>query len=93
MAEDIIDPKKAKVSGPGTDDTTEYAPSKAPETRAHAEDRSPEAVCDPKLLPGSKHGSPADVGMSGLDRSTVPNEAASPEQTDFGQVDVTSKID
>jgi hypothetical protein len=93
MADEIVDPKKAKESGPGTDDTTEYAPSKAPETREHAEERSPDAVCDPRLLPGSAHGSPSDVGMSGLDRASVPNGAASPEQTDFGQVDISSKLD
>jgi hypothetical protein len=93
MAEKIIDPEKAKESGPGTDDTTEYAPSKAPETREHAEDRSPDGVTDSRLVPGSAHGTPFDVGMSGLDRATVPNGASAPEQTDFGQVDISSKLD
>jgi hypothetical protein len=93
MAEKIIDPRESKKSGPGTDDTTEYAPSKAPETREHAEERSADAVRDPRLTPGSTFGSPADVGMSGLDRATVPNEATSPGQTDFGQVDISSKLD
>jgi hypothetical protein len=93
MADDIIDPKKAKESGPGTDDTTEYAPSKAPDTREHAEERSPDAVRDERLIPGSRHGSNADVGMSSLKRESVPNRAASPEQTDFGQVDMTSKLE
>ncbi len=91
MADQIIDPKKAKESGPGTDDTTEYSPSKAPDTREHAEDRSPDAVRDTRAVPGGAHGSPSDVGMSGLHRDTVPNRAASPEQTDFGQVDVVTK--
>jgi hypothetical protein len=93
MADDIIDPKKAKESGPGTDDTTEYAPSKAPEIREHAEERSPDAVTDARLIPGSAHGSPSDVGMSSLDRASVPSEAAPPEQTDYGQVDISSKLD
>jgi hypothetical protein len=93
MADEIIDPKKAKESGPGTDDTTEYAPSKAPDTREHAEERSPDAVKDARLLPGSSHGAPSDVGMSGLDRGTVPNGASSPEQTDFGQVDISSRLE
>jgi hypothetical protein len=93
MADEIVDPKKSKESGPGTDDTTEYAPSKAPDTRAHAEDRSADAVVDERLLPGSAMGSPADVGMSGLDRASVPNGAASPEQTDFGTVDMSPRRD
>jgi hypothetical protein len=93
MADDeIIDPKKAKESGPGTDDTTEYAPSKAPKTREHAEERSPDAVHDPRLTPGSAMGTPSDVGMSGLDRATVPNGAAAPEQTDYGQLDISSTL-
>jgi hypothetical protein len=93
MADEIISPKKSKESGPGTDDTTEYAPSRAPETREHAEDRSPDSVTDDRLLPGGSHGAAGDVGMSGLHRETVPNGAASPEQEDFGQVDVSSKPD
>lgn len=93
MADEIVDPRQSKKSGPGTDDTTEYAPSKAPETREHAEERSPEDVSDPRLTPGSALGARSDVGMSGLDRATVPNGAVSPEQTDFGQVDTTSKLD
>jgi hypothetical protein len=93
MADQIIDPKKAKESGPGTDDTTEYAPSKAPDTRAHAEERSPDAVTDARLIPGSAHGSPSDVGMSGLDRATVPGAATPPEQTDYGQLVISSKLD
>jgi hypothetical protein len=93
MAEQIIDPKKAKESGPGTDDTTEYAPSKAPETREHAEERSPDAMLDARLTPGSAMGAPSDVGMSGLDRATVPGGASAPEQTDYGQIDIRSESD
>lgn len=85
MAEQIVDPKKSRESGPGTDDTTEYAPSKAPETREHAEDRSSDDVHDDRLLPGGRHGASADVGMSGIDRSAIPGGADSPRQADFGE--------
>lgn len=87
------DRQAATPSGPGTGDTTEYAPSKAPETREHAEDRADDSVADRRLLPGSPRGTHADVGMSGLDRDTVPNRATSPGQTDFGSADDTSRID
>lgn len=64
MAED------AKRTGPGTEDTTEYSSSKAPDTRTHAEER--ESVIDSRLMPGGAHGARVDPGMSGLDRDTVP---------------------
>jgi hypothetical protein len=93
MTDHKLDRKRSKESGPGTDDTTEYSASKAPETRAHAEGRSPDAVSDDRLEPGGPRGAEAGVGMDGMDRDEVPNRAASPGQTDFGEVDTTSKID
>lgn len=72
MADETIDPKKSTESGPGTNDTTGYAPSKAPDTRAHAEDRAPDSVVDDRLFPGGRHGASADVGMSSLNRDPGP---------------------
>lgn len=57
-----------KPKGVGTDDSTEYAPSKAPDTRQHAEERV--TVIDDRLLPGGAHGAAADVGMSGIDETS-----------------------
>ena len=79
-------------TGVGTDDTTEYAPSRAPETREHAEERDDSPV-DARLIPGGARGSDADPGMSSLDRGDVPSEAAPPGLSDYGVVDVTSKVD
>ena len=53
------------------DDTAEYSASKAPDTKAHAEER--DAHGDARLIPGGAHGSPADVGMSNMDREAVPS--------------------
>ena len=51
-----------------TKDTSEYAPSKAPETRREAEER--ESTYDHRLIPGGAHGSPAPAGMAGLESET-----------------------
>lgn len=80
-----------KRSGPGTDDTTEYSPSKAPDTRKHAEEK--ESITDSRLIPGGGHGVASDPGMAGLDHDTVPNGANAPGLTDYGVVDVTSDRD
>jgi hypothetical protein len=63
-------------------DTSSYAPSKAPETSEHAEEKKSQA--DTRLHPGGAHGTPMPTGMEGLDRDTVPNEAVRPEQMDSG---------
>lgn len=89
MAED----RKAVASGPGTSDTTEYSASKAPETRAAREEPASEEPHDYRLIPGGARGATAEQGMSALDREDVPNHAEAPRLTDFGQVDVTSRID
>ena len=66
----------------GKGDTTDYAPSKAPETRREAEER--ESTPDARLIPGGTHASPSDVGMSGMDRKDVPSGAAKPDQLKAG---------
>jgi hypothetical protein len=89
----MADERTEKPPGPGTNDTAEYSASKAPETRQHAEERAPDDVTDPRLIPGGAHGARADTGMHTLDRDKVPNAATDPGLTDYGEVDVTSKID
>ena len=61
-------------------DTSEYAPSKAPETQKDAEQGS--EVVDPRLLPGgAEPRTPTDQGMAGLDSDAVPNRATGSGQT------------
>ena len=79
-------PRGQSSAGPGTNDTSEYAPSKAPDTREHAEERNQDAH-DSRLIPGGAHGSPVSVGMDSLDRSTVPSGADHTGQTDYGRDD------
>jgi hypothetical protein len=86
-------PRGQSPSGPGTNDTTEYAPSKAPETKAHAEERSPDDVKDARLIPGGASGSPAPSGMSALDWSTVPSAADDPGFAGQGLVAGTDRPD
>jgi hypothetical protein len=68
--------------GPGTDDTSEYSASKAPETKREAEER--ETTTDTRLLPGGARGAHADVGMSAMDHADVPSEALRPRTELFG---------
>ena len=63
-------------------DTGAYAPTKAPDTGEHAEEKKSQP--DSRLRPGGAQGSPVPAGMEGLDRDTVPNEAVRPEQLDYG---------
>jgi hypothetical protein len=79
-------PSRSSSPGPGTNDTSEYAPSKAPDTQQYAEERDPDGR-DSRLLPGGAHGSPRAVGMDAMDRDTVPNHAERPGLTDYGQID------
>lgn len=52
-------------------DTSEYAPSKAPETRPEAEER--DGVSDTRLIPGgAEPRTHSDQGMAGLDRKDTP---------------------
>lgn len=79
----MADSNDPQNPSPRKDDTAEYSASKAPETRQHAEER--DAHVDPRLIPGGAHGSHADVGMSGMDRETVPSRALKPEERDYGR--------
>jgi hypothetical protein len=63
-------------------DTGEYAPTKAPETREHAEEKATQP--DSRLKPGGAHGSPVTIGMDALDRDQVPNNATKSEQLRMG---------
>lgn len=61
------------------DDTSEYASTKAPDTREAAEER--DDFADMRLIPGgAEPRTHTQQGMAGLDRDTVPSEA-----TDIGQ--------
>ena len=60
------------------DDTSEYAPSKAPETSEHAEEAATQP--DDRLKPGGARGADADPGMSSLDRDKVPSGARADEK-------------
>ena len=64
-------------------DTGAYAPTKAPDTRKHAEEK--ETQPDPRLKPGGAHRSPVATGMDALDRDDVPNEATRSEQLRVGE--------
>ncbi len=64
-------------------DTAAHAPTKAPETKDHAEEEKSQP--DPRLHPGGAHGSPMPTGMEGLDRADVPSEALRPEQLQMGE--------
>ena len=78
----MADKRPEHGSGPGTNDSSEYAPSKAPETRDEAEEK--ESVVDSRLIPGGGRGATANVGMSEMDRADVPTEATDLGQTRYG---------
>jgi hypothetical protein len=65
----------------GPHDTTDYSASKAPETRESAIDG--QSPSDTRLVPGGVQGSPADVGMSGIDEEQVPSHGRKPDQLDM----------
>lgn len=63
-------------------DTSEYSATKAPETRAEAEETVSQP--DPRLLPGgAEPRTHSAQGMAGLDRDTVPNAATDTGQTRY----------
>ena len=64
-------------------DTSAYAPTKAPETAKHAEEK--ETQPDSRLTPGGAHGSPFATGMNALYRDQVPSEATRSEQLQMGE--------
>jgi len=63
-------------------DTSEYSATKAPETRAAAEER--DGARTSTLIPGGAHGSPTAQGMAGLDRDDQPGGDQNPEQPSYG---------
>jgi hypothetical protein len=61
-------------------DSSEYSPSKAPETREHAEEQDP--VVDSRLIPGgAEPRTHTQQGMAGLDPDALPGAAADSDQT------------
>lgn len=63
-------------------DTSAYSASKAPEVRKEAVE--PLAFSDERLRPGGSHGSPADLGMSGIDADETPHGGQSTGQEKYG---------
>lgn len=66
----------------GTNTTTDYSASKAPETHAEADEQV--TVADPRLMPGGGRRARAEIGMSAMDREQVPSDARSSGQTRYG---------
>jgi hypothetical protein len=59
-------------------DTSDYSPTKAPDTAEHAEER--DSVVDPRLIPGgAEPRTDTPQGMEGLDRQQLPGVAADDE--------------
>ena len=67
----------------GPSDSTDYSSTTAPETKPEAEERHPHPS-DTRLNPGGAMGTPADPGMSSLDRDIPPSGGASPGLQDIG---------
>ena len=67
----------------GPSDATDYSASKAPETKAEAEEAHPHPT-DPRATPGGSMGAAADPGMSSLDRDVPPHGGRSTGQQDIG---------
>ena len=65
-----------------TSDTGDYSGTKAPENAEHVQSTARRR--DDTLKPGGAHAATAAIGMSELDRDTVPNGATNPGQTDYG---------
>jgi hypothetical protein len=62
-------------------DTSDYSPTKAPETAEHAEERDP--VVDSRLIPGgAEPRTHTPQGMEGLDRKQLPGGDADSATTD-----------
>jgi hypothetical protein len=63
-------------------DTSEYSPTKSPETKRVAEEGSDFA--DPRLIPGgAEPRTPTEQGMSALDHDAVPSRAGDTGQTRY----------
>jgi hypothetical protein len=72
--------QKRDQDSAGPSDATPYAPTKAPETQAAAEERV--SPTDPRAIPGGAQGARAEIGMSAMDRADVPSGAEKPDQLD-----------
>ena len=74
-------------------DTSEYSSTKAPETRAEAEEKVSQP--DSRLIPGgAEPRTPSQQGMAGLERDDVPNGASNAHQArdrDTAKQDVTGE--
>jgi hypothetical protein len=68
----------------GPSDATDYSSTKAPETRAEAEEQRPQPS-DWRLVPGGALGAPVDTGMSSLDRDVAIGGAEKPGLVDYGE--------
>ena len=66
----------------GPNDRTEYSSSKAPETQAEAEEKTP--YSDMRLIPGGRLGAPIEIGMSAMNRDDVPSGARELGQVRYG---------
>jgi len=63
-------------------ETSDYSGTKAPENKEHVESNF--QTGDESLIPGGRDGTKTNVGMSELDRDTVPNGATDTGQTRYG---------
>ena len=62
-------------------ETSDYSGTKAPENKEHVESNFQSG--DESLIPGGRDGAKTAVGMSELDRDTVPNGATDTGQTRY----------
>lgn len=72
----------SEVSDMVEDKTTDYSASKAPETKAEAEEKV--STPDMRLIPGGSHGAHADIGISAMEHDEVPSGALSTGQARYG---------
>lgn len=77
-------PYDPKTPRRGPSDATDYSSTKAPETRAEAEEQHPHPG-DHRLHPGGATGTAADPGMSSLDRRMLPGEDDGTDPTRPGE--------
>ena len=63
-------------------ETSDYSATKAPENAEHVESKARDR--NDTLKPGGAHAATAAVGMTELDRDSVPSGATDPHQTDYG---------
>jgi hypothetical protein len=63
--------------------TGDYSATKAPENREHV--TSERTTMDARLKPGGAHGTPAEVGMSGLHHEDVPSKATDLDLVNYGE--------